>query len=97
MKLFGGLIVVALAGAILISEGHERYKEWSLHHNRPFEPPPPRNYDRPFGRAAILKELLDMRDGETSHVHTRDVTRRGATWTTDGLTFDRVGAAVQYL
>ncbi len=95
MKLFAGLVVVALAGAILISEGHERYKEWSLHH-RPFEPPD-RNHARPVGMGVVIQQLLDMRDGETSRHHHRDVTRRGETWTTDGLTFGEVSAAAEYL
>jgi hypothetical protein len=96
MKLFGGLIVVALAGALLISEGHERYKEWSLHH-RPFEPPP-RNRSRGMGDIRLVTQhLLDMRDGETSRLHYRDVTRRDATWTTDGLTFRTASAAAEYL
>jgi hypothetical protein len=45
----------------------------------------------------LVKQLLEMADGETSLHHYRDVTRHGNTWKVDGKIFTGESEAAIYL
>ncbi len=96
-KTFVAVGVIALAAVIAIIGAEDWYKNWSLHH-RPFEPPPRiRRSPAGAGVREVVKQLLEMRDGETSWHHYRDVTRHGNTWTVDGMIFTSLSEAAYYL
>jgi hypothetical protein len=96
-KTFVAVGVIALAAVIAIIGAEDWYKSWSLNH-RPFEPPP-RSRPGPAGAGMreLVKQLLEMPDGETSWHHYRDVTRHGNTWKVDGKIFTSQSEAANYL
>lgn len=94
-KTFVAVGVIALAAVIAIIGAEDWYKSRSLNH-RPFEPRPG---IRPAGAGVreLVKQLLEMADGETSLHHYRDVTRHGNTWKVDGKIFTGESEAAIYL